>query len=253
MFLLKKIVAPLFLPLPLCLLLLGAGLALLWFTRRERAGRILATTSFVLLVALSYGVSTPLLTSLERYHEPFNSVASGAGIQWVVVLGGGTSSDPSLPLRARLSEATLARLVEGVRLHRQMPGPRLVLSGAGVFESGSDAESMSALAVSLGVARDKIVIDDESQDTETQARIIKAIVKGERCVLVTSASHMRRSVALFRKVGLDPIPAPTHYLSQANVGISSADFYPRLGGLRAAETVAYEYLGIAWALVREKI
>jgi uncharacterized SAM-binding protein YcdF (DUF218 family) len=144
-------------------------------------------------------------------------------MKWVVVLGGGTSSDASLPPNAPLSDATLARLVEGVRVHRQLPGSRLVLSGADVFGWGSDAESMSALALALGVAREDIVVDAGSPDTETQARNIRQIVKGEPCVLVTSAAHMRRAIALFRKAGLDPIPA------------------------------AYEYLGIAWAALRGKI
>jgi hypothetical protein len=40
MFLLKKIVAPLFLPLPVCVLLLGVGIGLLWFTRRGLSSTI---------------------------------------------------------------------------------------------------------------------------------------------------------------------------------------------------------------------
>jgi uncharacterized SAM-binding protein YcdF (DUF218 family) len=172
-------------------------------------------------------------------------------MKWVVVLGGGTSSDPSIPLTARLSDATLARLVEGVSLHRQMPGSRLVLSGA--VKSGSETESMSAVALALGVAREDIVVDAESPDTQTQARNIRKIVKGEPCVLVTSAAHMRRAMALFRKVGLDPIPAPTHYLARANTGLSAADFYPSIGGLMTAQIAAYEYLAIAWAALRKEI
>lgn len=254
MFVLQKIVAPLFLPLSVCVLLLGIGIGLLWSARRQRAGKVVVTTGFALLVLLSYGwVSGPVLRSLERFHEPLSAVAAGSAMKWVVVLGGGTSSDPSIPLTARLSGATLARLVEGVRVYRQLPGSRLVLSGAGVFGSGSDAESMSALALALGVAREDIVVDPGSPDTETQARNIRQIVKGEPCVLVTSAAHMRRSMALFRKAGLDPIPAPAHYLVQVNQGISPAAFYPSIGGLVTAQIAAYEYLGIAWAALRKKI
>ena len=254
MFLLQKIIAPLFLPLSVCVLLLGVGIGLLWFTRRQRTGKILASGGFALLVVLSYGwASDPAVRSLEHYHAPLSALATGSAMKWVVVLGGGTSSDTSVPLSARLSDATLARLVEGVRLHRQLPGSRLLLSGAAIFGWGSDAESMSALALALGVAREDIVIDAESLDTETQARNIRQIIKGEPCVLVTSAAHMRRSIALFRKAGLDPIPAATHYLAQANTGLSPADFYPSVGGLKTAQIAAYEYLGIAWAALRGKI
>ena len=53
---------------------------------------------------------------------------------WIVVLSGDTLSNPALPITARASGATLSRLVEGIRLHRQVPGSRLVLSGAATAE-----------------------------------------------------------------------------------------------------------------------
>ncbi len=48
MFLFKKLLAPFFFPLPLCLAFLGLGLMLLWFTRRQRAGRTLVTLGTLL-------------------------------------------------------------------------------------------------------------------------------------------------------------------------------------------------------------
>jgi uncharacterized SAM-binding protein YcdF (DUF218 family) len=253
MFLFKKLVAPLFLPLPLCVLLMAVGFALLWFSRRQKAGKILATGGFAILVVLSYGwISHPLLRSLERAYPPPGEAAV-AQAKWVVVLGGGTFSDPSLPLTARLTGGTLARLIEGIRLQRQIPGSRLLLSGAAVFGSGSDAESMSALAVALGVAPESIVVDDESPDTETQAANVARIVGNDRCVVVTSAYHMQRAIGLFAKSGLRPVAAPAQYFAQANRGVSPSDFYPSAAGLFAAQIVEKEYLGIAWATLRGRI
>ena len=54
MSLLQKIFAPLFLPLSVCVLLLGIGIGLLWFTRRQRAGKVVVTAGFALLALLSY-------------------------------------------------------------------------------------------------------------------------------------------------------------------------------------------------------
>jgi uncharacterized SAM-binding protein YcdF (DUF218 family) len=253
MFLFKKIVAPLLFPLPLCFLLLAVGLALLWFSRRQKAGRIVVTTGFALMVVLSYGwITNPVLESLERAYPP-PSDAAIAGARWVVVLGGGTFSDPSLPITSRATNATLARLVEGIRLHRQSAGSRLLLSGSAVFASGSDAQSMQAVALSLGVAADRIVLDDESPDTETQAVNVARIVKDEPSLVVTSAFHMRRSLALFTTAGVKAIPAPTHYVVQSNRGFSPADLYPGIGGLVTAQIVENEYLGIAWARLRGRI
>lgn len=253
MFLFKKIVAPLLFPLPLCLLLLAAGLALLWFSRRQKTGKLIVTSGFTLLVVISYGwVTDPLLRSLERtYTPPGQPVLAEA--KWVIVLGGGTSSDPALPLTARMTGGTLSRLMEGIRLQRQIPGSRLLLSGASVLGSGSDAEAMSAVAVALGVAPAAIVLDDVSLDTESQAVNVARIVGDEPSVVVTSAYHMRRTIALFAKAGVKPVPAPAHYVAQTNRGIGPGAFYPRVGGLLSAQIVENEYLGIAWSRLRGRI
>ena len=107
-----------------------------------------------------------------------------------------------------------------MRLYRQMPGATLLVSGGSVFGYGSDADAMQALAIGLGVNPADIVLDMESPDTETQAKLIRTMVGNERVVLVTSASHMPRSVGLFERAGVGVLPAPTHYLVQDNAGFS---------------------------------
>ncbi|HEX8558172.1 MAG TPA: ElyC/SanA/YdcF family protein [Pyrinomonadaceae bacterium] len=254
MFLFKKLVAPFLMPVPVCLALLLAGLALLWFTRRQRAGRWLATAGALMLLLFGYGFgSGRVLRSLERAHAPADAASAAGRVRWVVVLGGGSSADRALPPEARLSEASLARLIEGIRLQRQLPGSRLLLSGGSVFGSDADAGTMRALAVGLGVDPAALVLDAESPDTETQARVVRAQVGEEEFFLVTSASHMRRSLALFRRAGANPLPAPTHFIARDNAEVSPGDFFPTSGGLRGAETVAYEYLGLAWAKLRGKV
>ena len=42
--------------------------------------------------------------------------------KWIVVLGGGHVSDPSLPANSQINPAALARVVEGVRLYKAIPG-----------------------------------------------------------------------------------------------------------------------------------
>ena len=255
MFFFKKLIAPFLMPVPLCLTLLVAGLVLLWFTRRQRAGKYLATAGALLLVLFGYGfVSNRMLSSLERQYQPVADAREAAGrVRWVVVLGGGSSSDQSLPEGTRLSEASLARLVEGVRLQRQLPESRLLLSGGSVFGSDADANTMRTLAVGLGVDPASLVLDSASPDTETQAEAVRAQLGTEEFFLVTSASHMRRAVALFRKAGTNPIPAPTHFIVHEGRLLGPGDFFPSSGGLRRVETAAYEYLGLAWAKIRGKV
>jgi uncharacterized SAM-binding protein YcdF (DUF218 family) len=245
MFFFKKLVTPLFLPFTLSLLILLAGLLLLWFSRRQKTGKVLVTLAFVTLAVLGYpDLTRPALMELERTYVPIAAVPQG--VKWVVVLGGGASADAGLPMHERAGDATRTRVLEGVRLHRLAPGTRLLLSGGG---SGAETRAMRAVAESLGVAAASLVIDPDSQDTETQARRIKALVGADPCVLVTSASHMRRALGLFRKAGVNSTPAPTHFIAQTGPWYAG-NLWPGIEGIAFAERLAYEYLGMAWAKLR---
>ncbi len=248
----KKIVAPLFFPVPLCLEILLLGIFLLWFTRRKKAGKIVVSVGIVLLGILSYGFpSVALLRALEQKSPPLLQLDGSGDVKWVVVLGGGHTSDPRFPVTSQLGGSSLARLVEGIRLHRMLPGSKLVLSGGGVFDPVPNAEVMAGVAIAIGVDPQDLVLESLSKDTKDEARLIKEIVGKDRFVLVTSASHMPRSMALFEKVGLDPIPAPTdHCVKERQGGLSPGMFFPSAGRLGTAERVVYEYLGLAWARLR---
>ena len=245
MFLAKKIIGELASPLAIVVLALALALVFLWFTPRQRLGKLLATAGFLLFVVVAYGaLGGPALRSLEGEYRPMTSPP--ADVKWIVVLGGGATSDPDLPPAQRATQATLARAVEGIRLQRMLPNAKLVLSGGAVLAGGADADTMAALARELGVPGEAIVLDAVSLDTESQARAMRALTKGERCIVVTSAAHMRRSLALFRKAGVEALPAPTHYLAQRNASLSLGDFFPGAGRISGADVAVHEYLGIAW-------
>ena len=90
MFLLKKIVAPLFFPVPLCLEILLLGLLLLWFTRKQKIGKIIVSLGVILFATLSYNaVSNVLLRPLEYKYDSLINLENVSDIKGVVVLGGG--------------------------------------------------------------------------------------------------------------------------------------------------------------------
>ena len=254
MFLLKKIISPLFLPIPLCLEILLIGLVLLWFTRRQRAGKIIVSLGVILLATLSYdAIPNNLLRPLEYKYPPLLKLEGVHNIKWIVVLGGGHQSDPSIPSTSQLSDASIARLVEGIRLHKMLPGSKLILSGGGAFDPVPDAEILQDCALAIGVRKNNLILESVSKDTKDEARLIEEIVGNDSFVLVTSASHMPRSMALFEKRGMHPIPAPTEHLAKESQKISPGMFFPSADGLKKAERVFHEYLGLAWAKIRGQI
>ena len=74
--------------------------------------------------------------------------------------------------------------------------------------------------------------------------MIRDIVLDDPFVLVTSATHMKRAVALFNFHGLDPIPAPTYFLIKESDRVTPM---PSSGSLGKSEAAFHEYLGIVWA------
>jgi len=171
----------------------------------------------------------------------------------VVVLSGGHSPDSQLPITGQLSKASLMRLVEGIRIHRKLPKSKLILSGGSVFSTITDAKVMADVAVALGMDAKDLVLESESKDTKDQARLVHKIVGDSRFILVTSASHMPRSMALFQKKGMQPIPAPTGHIVKKRQKITPSMFYPNAGRIEKTERAFYEYLGLAWAKLRGQI
>ena len=256
---LKKMVSRLFFPLPLCLEILLVGLLLLWFTKKQKSGRIIITVGTILLLLLSYDrFSGDLLRGLERSYRPYSLATTGelqvrsheTPVKWIVVLGGGHTADPEIPLSSQLDHSTMVRLVEGVLLYGQNPGSKLIVSGGRVDSSVSDAEVMSNVAIAMGVSQQDIILEDQSRDTEDEARFLKSLIQKEPFILVTSASHMLRSMRLFESCGMHPLPAPTDYLVRDTDAFTPDSVFPEPGALAKATRVVYEYLGLAWLKLR---
>jgi len=243
-----------FFPMTLVLGMLVIGLFLLLLTRRQKTGKILVLIGTVLLGLMSYdGISGGILRPLEYNYPPILNVQNIQTLKWVVVLGGGHTSDPKIPVTGQLSEASLFRLVEAIRLHRELPQSKLILSGGIVFGRVSEAKVLTDVALVMGANKENLILEESSKDTEDQARLIQRIVGNERFVLVTSASHMPRCMALFKRLGMDPIPAPGDYQVKESQEISPGNFYPSASNIEKAERAFYEYLGLAWAKLRGAI
>ncbi len=187
-------------------------------------------------------------------------------VKWVVVLGGGHTSDPQLPVTNQLSDASTARLIEGIRLHNMLPESKLILSGGGfgpqisqitqILKTGDpvpNAKIMADVAEAIGVNKQDLVLESVSKDTKDEAILIQKIVGKDQFVLVTSASHMPRSMALFKKCGMHPIPAPTDYFVKKHQRVSPAMFFPSASDLYKTERAFHEYLGMVWAKLRGQI
>jgi uncharacterized SAM-binding protein YcdF (DUF218 family) len=240
----KWVISYLLLPFTLVLILLAAGTVLIWFTSRQRTGKALITVGVVGMLMGAWPVTNRVfLKPLGRF-APLADLAPAAGARWIVVLGSGYSTKRDVPANGRLDAAALVRLVEGIRLYRALPGCRLVFSGGAAFDGVAQAEVMAEAARSLGVPSVDMVLESTSGDTQDEARLVHDIVHDDRLILVTSASHMPRSMRLFEKQGMRPIAAPAGFWSDRNTPLPSSQ------NILHIDRAGHEYVGMLWALLR---
>ena len=175
-------------------------------------------------------------------------------VKFIVVLASGFSYDASRPVAIQLDDGSIARLVEGVRVSKELNCCKLILSGGpGPDAVSSAAQAMAQLAQNLGVGRQDVILETRSRDTEDEARLVEPIVGKQPFILVTEASHMPRAMALFRKQGTHPIADPMDFRTSHDQAIAPDEVFPDAEVLRGSQRAVYEYLGLAWAKIRGKI
>lgn len=248
LFVTKKLVSSIFCPTMTALLLWLMGIVL-WRRRPNSplgAGCI-AAGGIVLLVASLGVTSFFLVNALEREAGPPADPADLArrGIRHIVVLGGGvrhgSANLPSLP-----ASDSLARVVEGVRLWKGIPGARLVLSGGKYFnEAVTTAEAMAWAAKLLKVPNEALIMESASWDTDDEAVHVKRLVGREPFALVTSAIHMKRALLTFRMRGLNPVPAPADFLGPS-LRLDLALYIPNSRNVMSTRIALHEYAGLLW-------
>jgi uncharacterized SAM-binding protein YcdF (DUF218 family) len=159
-----------------------------------------------------------LLQPIERTYptEPALDRVDG-----IIVLGGGEDARASAYWGQMQLNAGAERYTAALELTRRFPEARLLftggsgalrdLAGAGVSE-GALAERFF---LGLGVAPERLLIEDRSRNTAENARLSLALASpdsNETWVLVTSAFHMPRAMRSFEAAGWAGVtPWPVDY------------------------------------------
>jgi uncharacterized SAM-binding protein YcdF (DUF218 family) len=240
----KELVGTATTPLACGLLMAIAGaIARLFQGRRAATVLWVAAASLVYLSAIA-PVADALLAPLEDRYPPLSDVQSLPPVHYIVVLGSSYAPRDGIPITAALEGDGLARIAEGVRLMRQVPGARLVVSGGATDAPKASAIGYATFAVDLGVDAGAIAKLDQPLDTAEEASSVAAMVGKAPFILVTSAYHMPRAMRLMQLVGANPIPAPTGQLAPRHMSFGVRAWIPRWTSLRKTERAIHEYIGM---------
>ena len=240
-------------PFFISFLLLALAIAWLLICGDSRLVRSFLLLSFIGFLSFGTGwLPAALITAFEAQYPIV--LKANTDIHWVVVLGGGHHAQRvGVPANDLLSSASIDRLVEGVRVYRQLPASKLLLSGGAMrpMETISEASYLASIVSWFDVPINDIVLETESNNTADEAVAIKKIVDKESFYLVTSAVHMPRAMALCRQQGLNPIAAPTDFMSMYASDSRWEDIYlPNANNLAESSTAWHEVLGLVWGRLR---
>jgi uncharacterized SAM-binding protein YcdF (DUF218 family) len=160
-------------------------------------------------------VLTTALTPISNYASAWFAIKpllrpAGA----IVVLGGGVSKGDML------SDPSLRRTIRGIELYKANLAPIIVFSGPSRYDvpTKSEAALRTQLALTMGVPRDAIIIEENANTTrEESSRISKRLDTRNihNILLVTESLHMRRASYLFKGAGMEVYAAPSDNFSVA--------------------------------------
>lgn len=258
-FWLKKLLGYWVNPVPVFVILLVIAAILLRSPRRARLGRTLVTILAVAFLLLSNKlVSTALVRPLETRYAAIPEINRSAAppalakCRYVVVLGSGNADTPGLAAFDELSVAGRARITEAVRILNALPSAQLIVSGPAVDSPISHATVLERTAVSLGIDPARIQRIEHARDTEDESLAVKRRVGNAPVVVVTSAWHMPRAMALFHAAGVEAVAGPTDYCSQWDGRFHWRDLIWDVESLDRSTVAIRERVGYAWISLRGK-
>ncbi|MDD3343560.1 MAG: YdcF family protein [Sulfurospirillaceae bacterium] len=200
-------------------------------------------------------VADSLLTPLEK---PYNIPLQASNVDAVVVLGGGSHQGvANLPL----SDEANKRALWAIMIAKKLNLP-VLFSGAGANQIYSESSAFLDTAkaiqtyfsleipqtVKLSEKQFSMHMENKSLDTYENAKLCQHMFEQDGILhptiyLVTSAYHMRRSIALYEHFGFTVIPAATSF----KISSQEKDFWdylPNMWALEKSYIALHEYVGL---------
>jgi uncharacterized SAM-binding protein YcdF (DUF218 family) len=218
---------------PLLLALLG----LVLLKARPTLARIFLVAGLASLWLLSTPIVSDALTGVVERYPPLD-LRQAASAQAIVILGGGGERALAPEYGGPAPEPfSLERLTYGAYIAKKTGLPVLVTGFP--IEASAMHDSLQR---NFGI--EARWIDGQAHDTFQNARNSARMLAADgvhRIILVTRATHMRRSVQEFTDAGFDVVPAPAGMLAPRDLGL--LEFLPGPEALIRSHMAIYELIG----------
>lgn len=169
-----------------------------------------------------------------------------------IVLTGGTNNKQTPKDRVYFYGA-VDRVIHTVQLYKLNLIDRILISGGSgkLVTSGEEGESLQykKTMIVMGVPESDIMTEEVTRNTYESAIEVKKIItsNGYRdadCLLITSAFHMRRALACYRKAGFQIDNFTTDFYSHPTEYTFDVLFIPNVGAIDIWQRLIREWMGI---------
>lgn len=172
----------------------------------------------------------------------------------VAIVMGGFASMNVQTGQMRYEQDRADRLWEAIRLWKKGQIGNILITGDPTSILQEDGTSTRDLFLNymeeLGVPRTAFILEQQARNTHENAKFTKEILEakqiaGKECILITSATHIRRSLKCFAKIGLHPdFLSVNTYDAPSNINHRS--FYPDWKAAVKWQELLNEWIG-DWA------
>jgi uncharacterized SAM-binding protein YcdF (DUF218 family) len=239
-FVISKLLIYLLFPTVWIFILLIIGL----LTKKPKRKKYSFTIAFILFILFS----NPFL--LDRFAKWWDvketKLPAGSNYSCAIILGGFGAEDENKNGYFNLSAD---RFIQAIKLKISGKVSHLLITGGSSKLRPTDfreGDWVHDQFIDLKIPDNNILVENKSRNTLENAIYSKKLLDSAHLqppyLLVTSAFHMRRSMYIYKKKGVDVIPYPCNYLAGRNE-ISISDFIPSAGALSFWETYIKEVIG----------
>ena len=251
-FYLAKVLWFLLQPSTLIALVIGYGSILIWTGWARWGRRFVSIGAVLLLIAGLSPLGNALILPLED-RFPRTNLDQPPPPTGFIVLGGAEDRLVGLARKAPTLNEAGERILETAMLARKFQEAKIAFSGgdAGIlYTSDSEAVGAKRMLTDMGVAPHRLILEANARDTYENAVYLRTeldrlglLGTGKRWVLITSAYHMPRAMAAFRKADFEVEPWPVDYRTRGRADLARP-FDKVSEGLRRVDVATREWVGL---------
>lgn len=167
-----------------------------------------------------------------------------------ILLGGGILTNKTFS--SFPTKNAYPRLLKTIELYNKKQKPIYISGGKSFNNKESESSIYKKILIDSGISKEDIFIEESSRNTSENSKYIKEIMHNNNFksgILITSAYHMPRSMAIFKDDSLIFYPESAGYLENIS-NKKFLNYLPNFENLSIFNIVLHEYIGRIYYYMR---